>query len=57
MRFKIEVLNEKGEVIEYRYVDVSESTVEQALDTLVVKKIKRDAKSHGLGFRISKCEE
>lgn len=54
--FRVEVMNEKGKVIELLHVDLPATSVMQALNTSKVKKIKKEARFQGMGFRV-KLEE
>lgn len=52
--FRIEVMDEKGKIIELRHVDLLARTVEQALHSVVVNRIRREAKERGYGFRVKR---
>lgn len=55
--FRVEVLNDKGKTIELRHVDLPALTVQQALNSAVVNKIKKEARARGYGFRVKREDE
>ena len=55
--FRLELFNEKGKVVEMRHVQLSCSTVMQALQSAVVNKVKKDARNRGYGFRVKREDD
>lgn len=57
--FKIEILSKDGmqlKVIETKYIEIKEDTVDKALAENKVEKLKKEAKNQGFGVRV-KLEE
>lgn len=55
--FRLEIFDEKGKIMEVRHVQLSCSTVMQALQSAVVNKVKKDARNRGFGFRVKREED
>lgn len=56
--FRLEMFDEKGKVQELRHVNLSGvHTVEKALQSAVVGKLKREARLRGFGFRVKREDD
>lgn len=57
MYFRCEIFNDKGKIIEERYVQVSVGGVEDATKNEKVQALKKKAYQQGFGFRVKRCDE
>ena len=57
MFFRLEIFDEKGKIIEVRHVEISVGTVQQALQSKVVNKVKKSARDRGFGFRVKREDD
>lgn len=56
--FRLEIFNEKGKTIELRHIDLPGiRTVEKALQSAYVNRVKRDARERGYGFRVKREDD
>ena len=55
--FRVEIMDEKGRIVEMKHVELQAKSVMTALQSKEVNKIKKDARGHGYGFRVKLEEE
>ena len=55
--FRCEIFDEKGKIVELRHVQLSVGSVNQALQSAVVNKLKKSARERGFGFRVKREDE
>lgn len=56
--FRLELFDEKGKVVEMRHIQLSGcGSVQKALQSAVVNKLKKEARERGYGFRVRREDD
>jgi ribosome recycling factor len=55
--FRIEIMNDVGKSIEVRYMELNAQTVEEAMRTESIKKLRKEASHLKLAFRVTRQDQ